>query len=197
MIPDISPTISYHSLQTHGENAGVLFSAFPSPAGGAEYNAIIRPRPNGSFTEQLDATVRQLASLRKSLPGNPVPVFARFFLSDPSNQSEALKRLGLGYAVSVIGQAPLSADGLTKVALWISLRAGAETQTLPDGHHSVKLPDGSTELWLASVCRPGLSSHDATVSMLDRLANQLGTQGSSLADGCLRTWFFVRDIDVN
>lgn len=118
------------------------------------------------------------------------PVFMRWLLSDPSNQTAYLPKERV-CAVSVIGQSPL--DG-SKAALLMILEEDADFKEEGDGIWT----DGRGRLWAGDdyTVKPA-DSRSMTVSYLEKLNTVLLHHGASLRDSCLRTWLFVRDIDNN
>lgn len=162
-----------------------------------EHHAVIRIiQPMLSFREQRDNILTALRELTEGqLPGAR-PVFLRFFLSDAANQSglltEALADFPL-CACSIIEQPPL--DG-TKIALWVYLQTQVTPRSFPEGLTGIE-HNGYVHLWGGSACRQGTDSHEQTRRLLEDYATALEDNGGRLADNCIRTWFFVQNIDVN
>ncbi len=168
-----------------------------------ETHAIIRTTLlNSKFEQQVDSLERALAAtadnIRKYIDGeredeieNPevCPVFIRWFLSDIANQHDRIPR-NLRCAMSLIQQSPL--DG-TKVAVWVIFRKGEKLMEISDGIWKSK----SGELWAGDMNLGHGDSYLMTKKCMNRLDAELKAAGGSLADNCLRTWFMVRDIDVN
>lgn len=165
---------------------------FTSADGRHETHAIVRPERCGSFDSQLRAVTDAISAL---IAGHPdeTPVLARFFLSDAANQAEAVRAIGLPFAVSIVEQPPLGGE---KIAAWFWLQQGVSCEKDADGFLRVRHGTYTT-LLQTSACEPGLHSSTATRAMLGDLALKLGENGSSLLGNCLRTWLFVRDVDVN
>ncbi len=128
------------------------------------------------------------------------PLFKRYFLSDPANQSEyieAANEAGPSCSVSIVGQAPL--DG-TKAALWIMAVTGPAPTT-------VKVPcnasetswghNGLTHYWHTNYHTNGGNSESQTDILLHSYTDALNRHGMTLAENCQRTWFFVHDVDVH
>jgi len=183
--------ISYRNFPAAGGRAHISLSEFRPVAGGdAEYNAIILPEPSVGFAGQWEAVAAALAELSAGAQ----PVFLRIFLSDPVNQAPMLPALP-PCAVSTVGQAPMS-GGMPKVALWAYLRENARVERLPGDLFKVSLAGGLCEYWQGGVVRPGAASREAAAGMLADYAALLRRHGASLADDCMRTWFFVRDVDT-
>ena len=181
---------------TSVEKADVRVKCFAaSGAGVSECHAIIRScKPGTSFKEQLDSLSDALNSLLDSMPGF-TPVFERFFLSDSATQQSVVEAAfdNRHCAVSVVEQPPL--DG-TKVAMWVWLQRNISCQFLGKGMFC--LSHGRyTQLFSAGVTAKGLSSRVQTREALVAYGEKLGELGCTLADNCVRTWFFVQNIDVN
>lgn len=148
------------------------------------------------YSSQLKAVDDTLTQLVHSQLGGAKPVFKRYFLSDAYNQSGEVLSLELDYsdyALSVIQQSPL--DG-TKIALWVYLQTHVETRALPSGLYEVR--HGSyRHLWNASAHNLAKNSEYQTRLLLNEYIMQLAQEGCRLADNCIRTWFFVNDVDNN
>lgn len=162
-----------------------------------EHHALIRIiQPMLSFCEQRDNILTALRELTEGqLPGAR-PVFLRFFLSDAANQSGLLTEALADFppcACSIIEQPPL--DG-TKIALWVYLQTQVTPRSFPEGLTGIE-HNGYVHLWGGSACRPGTDSHEQTRRLLEDYATALEDNGGRLADNCIRTWFFVQNIDVN
>lgn len=143
-----------------------------------ECHAIIHAEdPRAAFSEQLSEIQRGLSELVKRYD-DMRPVFCRWFLSDATNQACDLPQLE--WPSSVVQQPPL--DG-TKTALWLYL------QKPGSGHYR--------HYWQGNRCRPATDSLTATRTMLNDYAHELEEAGCTLAGNCVRTWFFVHDVDVN
>lgn len=164
---------------------------FTSTTGLREGHAIVRPQRGGLFSEQLKAIYEEIKALEAET--GLTPVMIRYFLSDAANQAGAVRALLHNCAVSVVEQQPLGGE---KVAAWVWLQDGVEIKRENDGFYAID--HGSyTTLLQTSACEPGLHSSTATRTMLGDLALKLGARGGSMLDNCLRTWLFVRDVDVN
>lgn len=157
---------------------------------------------DSSFEQQLDSLERALAAtadnVRKYITGDGeedgienmdvCPVFIRWFLSDIANQHDRISRRRC--AMSLIQQSPL--DG-TKVAVWVIYRVGQVFKEISDGIWK----NQSGEIWVGDMRIDGSDSYRMTKAYIERLDSELRASGGSLADNCLRTWFMIRDIDVN
>lgn len=147
--------------------------------------------PYMPFDRQLDCLMKNLSSVADS---EGTPVFIRFFLSDPANQAEKLRRhIGYDCPVSVIGQAPLNG---TKIAAIVWCRPHATVTGVADRIHKVS-ERGIDEYWYTCGVSDADGSYSQTVSLLDDLSSKLECNGLSLEENCMRTWLFVQNIDVN
>lgn len=143
------------------------------------------------YQEQKEHILQAIGTLSSS---GSVPVFIRFFLSDPANQTALLKEsLDGSCPVSIIGQAP--SDG-SKIAAWVWCRTGMRIDTLAPGRHKVKWL-GTEELWYSCGLSDAVGPYDQTVQLLDELSDSLMARGMTLEDDCVRTWLFVQNIDSN
>lgn len=172
-------------------------SRFNVPEGVSECHAIIRVTdPRLTYTEQVDAVLTAYHNWMEKEQGVFTAVFKRFFLSDAANQADYLSALHAEHSdcpLSIIEQAPL--DG-TKIALWVYLQEGVQSKVLSNGMYEVK--HGTyRHLWLTGACNQAANSEYQTRLLLNDYVMQLLEQGCKLADNCIRTWFFVQNVDVN
>ena len=152
----------------------------PNKDAASEHHVIICVTdPELSYPHQLEAVLEAAAEASE---GRCVR-FRRFFLSDPANQfpllQEKLRALP-SVPTSVVRQAPL--DG-TRIALWMYCTDPCESAYT---HH-----------WAASLVSPGADSYAQMSDIFRNLEQQLAQEGLSVARDTIRTWIFVRDIDVN
>ena len=172
-------------------------SAFRPGEGVAEYQVMIHVlERQDTYEEQLGALMDAYRELREGVLQGTVAAFMRFFLSDAANQADyvlATATEQLDCALSVVEQPPL--DG-SKVALWVYLLTGMQTRVQPGGLYS--LTHGAyTHYWGGSAFNRAVNSEYQARLLLNDYVMQLMEQGCTLADNCLRTWFFVQNIDVN
>ena len=165
--------------------------------GVSEYHAILRiTDPHLTYVEQIESLQAAYDHLiSEEVPG-AVAVLKRYFLSDAANQATLLLASQIersDCALSIIEQPPL--DG-TKLALWVYLMTGVQTRTLPYGDYEVS--HGSyRHIWSASNSNKASKSEYQTRLLLNDYVMRLAEQGCSLAQNCIRTWFFVQNVDVN
>ena len=179
------------------DQAYAEISCFDNGTEVTEYHVMLHVS-DGSlpYREQLAAIDQAYTKLlREDLPGAKT-VFKRYFLSDAYNQADAILAMECDYAdyaLSIIEQAPL--DG-TKIAVWAYLQTNVETRALHCGLHEVA-HGNYRHLWNASAHNLAKNSEYQTRLLLNEYIMQLMQEGCSLADNCIRTWFFVNDVDNN
>ena len=117
-------------------------------------------------------------------------VLKRYFLSDSTNQ-QPLMRKENGISISMIQQQPL--DG-SKIAAWLYLQSGVEVKE-EDGVVVIRR-NGYQHLWkMGMFCNQGDSAMQ-TEQLLSEYEALLAKFDATLAENCIRTWFFVRDVDT-
>lgn len=179
------------------EKTKIELFKFDAASGVVEMHAMIHVTdPTLTYTEQVGALHEAYDSLMHGEARGAVAVLKRYFLSDAANQADYLMAQEMevcGCALSIVEQPPL--DG-TKVALWVYLMTEVETHALPGGLYEVK-HGAYRHLWGATALNRAATSEYQTRLLLNDYTMQLAEQGCRLADNCLRTWFFVQNVDVN
>ncbi len=173
--------------------ATVELASFQTEGGVAEHHAIIHVEPRGDvFLRQYERLVSAEEELMK-MDGmkDAKPIFKRYFLSDATNQALLMPQDGT-CAVSFIQQAPL--DG-SKVALWIYLQEGTEV-TCEEGKTTVVEHNGYKDLWTMGIHSNVDNSYMQTWKTLFEYIDILKRHDATLFNNCIRTWFFVRDVDT-
>lgn len=118
-------------------------------------------------------------------------IFVRLFLSDVANQIGYVKSLLPEYALSIVGQAPL--DG-TKVSALVYMMEGVSVKRI--NSNTVEVLEGDVRhYWTTNVHFEEETSREQTRAIFDEYIQVLDSCGMSLLDNCIRTWFFVHDID--
>ena len=157
--------------------------------------------------ELFDGQVSRAYQAEKLLIGLPElqgarAIFKRYFLSDATNQMPVLeaRRHSKGFAdpiyaddiaVSAIQQPPL--DG-SKIAIWIYFQRGSKLTNVHDV--IVAEHNGYRHLYKWGLCVPSGDSYYQTRTLLEDYEHDLKRFGATLEQNCIRTWFFVRDVDT-
>lgn len=173
----------------------------PTNANGViEHNAMLHSTlSQSSFHEQLEGLHKALLEIDNTIWGGRAKyIVKRYFLSDVANQMAHVEELGSAFppcAISIVQQSPLDS---TKVALWVYLQEGIPMlqRNGANGTFSYKHND-LTHYWTACRHASGGNSEQQTVSLLEGYEEDLETHKCNIADNCVRTWFFVRDVDTN
>jgi enamine deaminase RidA (YjgF/YER057c/UK114 family) len=180
-------------LETIG--ATIELTAFAPEKKTAEYHAILHVEPRGeAFLEQLRRISQAETWLLESEDAKGAkPVFKRYFLSDATNQRPLMPQ-DESCTVSYIQQPPL--DG-SKVALWLYLQRGTDiTPNTDDKHSTIVRHNGYEHLWTMGMTTSDGSSYGQSEQLLVDYAKLLEGYDMTLEDNCIRTWFFVRDVDT-
>ena len=179
------------------DKATVAVNSFKVPGGTAEHHLIVHVTDSRlPFIEQLEALFNAYEAVLEGDLKGAHSVFKRYFLSDAANQANILQGMaseGSDCAISIVQQAPLNG---TKVALWCYLIEGATGRVLSDGMYEVQ-HGAYRELWSTGNLNGAANSEYQTRLLLSDYVLKLNEQGLKLADHCVRTWFFVQDIDRN
>ena len=177
------------------ENAFAEVFKFDNGTEVKEYHAMIHVRtPRLSFAKQLEAVLNAYNGLiEDKLPGAQA-VFKRYFISDAANQQDEVIVADMtDCAKSIIQQAPL--DG-TKVALWVYFMTNVRTSITHGGLYAIE-HNGFKHLWNGSAHNLAANSEYQTRLLFNEYNMQLLEEGCTLKDNCIRTWFFVNDVDLN
>lgn len=194
----------------------VEISAFHGAESGlTEYHAMLRVDARG---ENFPSQCRRLhdallATLSDEMLSEAEIVVGRYFLSDSTNQLPVILQTiysqeeyaclhACRASIAAIQQPPL--DG-SKIAMWVYLTGGADVEQSNIGTiHSVQ-HNGYNHLWLMGTNGKGSSSYAQTAHILENYSQQLeqipadaqSKDAFTLAGNCVRTWFYVRDVDTN
>lgn len=183
-----------------------LFIAEPAESNDTcdEMHVMLHIEPRG---ELFDGQVSRAYQAEKLLIGLPElqgarAIFKRYFLSDATNQMPVLeaRRHSKGFAdpiyaddiaISAIQQPPL--DG-SKIAIWIYFQRGSKLTNVHDV--IVAEHNGYRHLYKWGLCVPSGDSYYQTRTLLEDYEHDLKRFGATLEQNCIRTWFFVRDVDT-
>lgn len=158
----------------------------------AEHHVILHVEPRG---ELFEGQLARVCEAEKKVMGleatkGSTVVMKRYFLSDAANQAPLMRKESL-CAVSLIQQPLL--DG-SKLAVWLYLQRGTEVSC--DDGVTVAEHNGYRHLWKMGMQEREGDSEQQTVHLLQSYERTLQRHGATLADNCIRTWFFVRDVDT-
>ena len=186
-----------HRLKVNGNEVRVECFDFSAKGCGERHVMIHLMRSSLSAQQQVEDLFCACRLLLETQMNSFTPVFRRFFVSDAANQIDlvnaAIAQEKKYISTSIVEQPPL--DG-TKIALWIYLLEGVEPKPL-DSWISLVSHGGYDHYWGGTATLPKGDSKEQTIALLDSYADRLGKRGLSLENDCIRTWFFVQNVDVN
>jgi enamine deaminase RidA (YjgF/YER057c/UK114 family) len=188
-------SVNYKEYDFPSSSVKIEVACFHPQGKTAEYHAMLHVAGGSAYETQLanlHGAYREL--LAEKIPAGTVPVLKRYFLSDAANQITALRKELETFppcAVSVVQQ---SVPDESKVALWVYFMSDvtvAEDELFTVSHNDYR------HHWLAGEGIPVGNSESQTRELLETYEKRLGNVCCNIADHCIRTWFFVQNIDVN
>ena len=185
--------------QDQFDRANVAFSRFDGEAS-TEFNLIITPEARATFSAQFASVEKALKLfLRQQKMTDETVIFKRYFVSDYSNQIEIQELVAASRyqsAVSVIQQTPLNG---AKVISLVTLLDGGITCKIQEGNNLSFSRNGYSHVFSSQLHskNPRQNSFDQTADIFQDYLNTLEEQKLRLAENCIRTWIYVRDIDNN
>ncbi len=184
-----------------------ISKSFFGANGTAEHFIAIESDADFDLAGQIADLERRYAAVRQSLgiaPGSAV--FRRIFVSDAMNQATQLQQSGFvadedgsPVALSIIQQPPAFHSKLALLAYHVDDPNGLTKRWLTPRHVLINRGE------LAHLWSTGLSTgaHEAFVPVaqqtedaFDKLVGVVAGLGGTLAENCVRTWLYVKDVDV-
>lgn len=184
--------IVYQSKNIEEIGARIEWAHFT--AGGVEeVHAMLHVEPRCELFEGQVARIQQAEKIlldMEDVQGVSI-VFKRYFLSDATNQVPVIQEND-ACTVSYIQQPPL--DG-SKVAVWLYLQKG--TEVVPMNNSTVVRHNGYQHVWTFGLMdSTSATSYMQTWQTLFIYIDILKLFQTTLEKNCVRTWFFVRDVDT-
>ncbi len=163
-----------------------------------EYHIILTPTDlEATFSQQIEALHEALNNNISDNLQNARLVMRRYFISDAANQLDTLQQhlaTQPQCATSIVQQPPLCG---AKVAIWAYLATDMHVVE-SNNNNTIALQHGQhTHYWTATNYTPDGDAENQTVTLLQNYEETLLQKQINIADNCVRTWFFVRDVDVN
>jgi enamine deaminase RidA (YjgF/YER057c/UK114 family) len=183
---------------------GVSAKLFRGAGGTLECHLVVEAPAGPGFDGQLlalEALYDQALGVLGLAPHTAV--FRRLFLSDLLNQATSVRRSALvtdeATAVSIIQQPPLSGAKVAMLAYHVDAGRPLPRRRLSTNHLLVE-HGGLGHLWSTRLCagieQPGSDAAAQTRAVFERLVAALEQSGGTLLDNCVRTWLFMRDVDL-
>jgi len=189
--------MNFRRIEINSFKAWAEIASFEPVAGVNEHHIWLHVDANRDrFEVQMERLLQAYHSLLAQYPSAQV-VMRRYVLSDIANQAPLLQsrldeeKQGLG-AISIIGQPPL--DG-SKIALWAYLTEGLEVEQRPN--LTITRHNDYEHRWTTNAHSLLNGSDDQTTEILMRYEFNLAQQQQTLGENCLRTWFYIRDVDTH
>ena len=186
---------------------GIASRSFRGESGGSEHFISVEVPAGLAFGEQLELVERRYAEAREALGLAPESaIFRRVFVSDLMNQVQAVRASGLcgteaegPVAVSIVQQAPLPGAKVALLAYHLTGDADIAKHRLSPNHVLVE-KRGLRHLWSTRLCAgcdsaPASAAGQTREIFADLIATLAGA-GGTLRDHCVRTWIYVKDVDV-
>lgn len=164
----------------------------PQDGGVTEWHVMLHVEPRGELFEGQMQRIYKAEDLLLGMSEfkGAQYIMKRYFLSDSTNQMP-LMRKEPAISLSIIQQQPL--DG-SKIAVWLYLQSDTHVQN--ENGVIVSEHNGYRHLWKMGMHQHKGDSAWQTESVLIEYEEILQQFGATLADNCIRTWFFVRDVDT-
>ncbi len=190
--------MNYKKKKYEDKAVEAQIASFTGNGGITEYQVFLQVTdPMLPFEQQLQHIQQAYVSVvKEELADDAVAVFRRYFLSDAANQADlvmAWECENAFCALSVVQQAPLNG---TKIAIWTWFQTGVSVETEKNGMLKA-IHNGYTQYWTGGAFNRASNSEYQTRLLLNDYVMQLTEEGCKLATDCIRTWFFVQNVDVN
>ena len=181
--------MNYNNIQFEELGVTAEVATFTPKEGVSEWHVMLHVEPRGELfgqqIQRLQDAEEKILALQPSLK----KVFKRYFFSDIVNQAP-LVPADDSCTTCFIQQPPL--DG-SKVAVWIYLQE-AEDVSVKDGVAIVR-NNGYEHYWQMGRYETQGNSYTQTQVMLCDYEEMLEKHGMTIERNCIRTWFFVNDVD--
>jgi enamine deaminase RidA (YjgF/YER057c/UK114 family) len=185
---------------------GLALRSYRGSSGCTEHYITIEAPGHLSLTRQIDTVAQRYAEALQSLNLPPESaIFRRIYLSDIANQAKLLRQSSLfqepldsPVAVAMVQQPPLPDSKVALLAYHLESPAPITKRVVAPDSILVE-SNGLGHLWSTRLCatnteQPG-STAEQTREVFDRLIGTLSANGATLADNCVRTWIYVKDVD--
>ncbi len=176
---------------------------FDAGEGGREHFLIVEAADSPDLPTQIRSVAESYRQAQADLGLAPeTAVFRRVFLSDVLNQAALVRESAIfddSVAISIVQQRPLRGAKVALLAYHIDSPGGLRKRRLSPRHLLVEKA-GKRHLWSTRLCsgdaERSLSAESQTRAVFDDLIHTLAQQGASLRDHCVRTWIYMKDVDI-
>jgi enamine deaminase RidA (YjgF/YER057c/UK114 family) len=186
---------------------GLAVRSFCGASGDAEHYLTIEAPGELSLARQIDVISQRYAEAMQALRLAPESaIFRRLYLSDAPNQAARVRQSSLfqepldsPIAVSMVQQPPLPGGKIAMLAYHLESAAPVGKRHIAPGHMIVE-KGGLGHLWSTRLCASSAdaprSTAEQTRVVFGKLLEALADKGATLARNCVRTWIYVKDVDV-
>ncbi|MBO7582026.1 MAG: hypothetical protein J6T38_10990 [Bacteroidaceae bacterium] len=184
--------MEFQAINIEEIGARIEFTSFTA-GDVTEFHAILHVKPQEEvFAGQLSRIQQaEKALMEMSEMEGAKTVFKRYFLSDATNQVPLIEENN-PCTVSYIQQPPL--DG-SKIAVWLYLQRGTDISHANGS--TVVSHNGYQHIWTMGIMNTTVdTSYMQTWKSLFTYIDTLKNFNATLEANCIRTWFFVRDVDT-
>ena len=188
-------------------DGGIASRSFHGADGGAEHFICVQAPGKLGLQDLIELVQDRYAAAREALGlASETAVFRRLFLSDTINQVARVRASGLALdppgspvAVSIVQQPPLPGAKIALFAYHVE-GGGEPVKRRLSARHVLVERNGLGHLWSPRLCAGAggspVSAAAQTRELFDDLIRTLASQGGTLRDHCVRTWVYLKDIDV-
>ena len=186
---------------------GVSCHSFRTNSGDTEHYIAIATPAQLSLARQIDALGQRYAAVRQTLRLPPdSAVFRRLYVSDALNQAAMVRDSSLyrepldsPVAVSMVQQPLLSGAKVAMLAYHVDSATPLCKARAPSGDLLLYRGD-LRHLWSTQLCTSTTEAPNSAAEqprdIFKRLIGAVQAQGGTLADNCVRSWIYVKDMDV-
>jgi len=177
--------------------------SFDGALGGREHFFIVEGDTAADLPTQIKGVAGAYKQAQAQLGLAPwSAVFRRIFLSDVLNQASLVRDSDIfddSVAISIVQQRPLRGAKVALLAYHVEDTKPLTKRRVSPRHLLVEKA-GKRHLWSTRLCASdaerSLSSESQTRVVFDDLIHALARQGGTLRDHCLRTWIYMKDVDI-
>jgi enamine deaminase RidA (YjgF/YER057c/UK114 family) len=189
------------------KRGGTMWKSFQGSSGTSEHTIMIQVSGNGDLHRQIATASEIYSEILQTLNLPPqTALFRRIFVSDAANQAALLRQSSLcvephgsPVAVSLVQQAPMNGAKLSLLAYHIESEKPLVKRAISPRHVLVER-DNLRHLWSTGLCVSDdvgpASSARQTQAVFDDLIDTLAGGGGTLAENCVRTWLYLKQVDV-
>lgn len=184
-----------------------MHRSFRGKKGGEEHFFIITAPGGIKLEEQIKYVETHYAEWLNSVGlASHTAIFRRIFLSDAHNLAESIRRCAMmresiehPVSVSIVQQPPLPYAKIALLAYHVACDKPLVRRRISSRHVLIQ-KNGLGHLWSTGLCSQGTYSTFSPARQTHRafkeLISALSAEGGNLVNNCVRTWIYLRDIDI-